>query len=93
MCCFISKNKLPVFAARWQFHEHIYAQLFHVNDKKAALKKAISQTFLYKIFARCAENLQGFFWHKANCYLPIVICHSCEKAACKYVDEMEENQP
>jgi hypothetical protein len=54
-------NQLPVFVTRCQFHQHIYMQLFRVNDEKAALKKPFHKTFLNKIFAGCAENLSKLF--------------------------------
>ncbi len=44
-------KQLPFSAARWPFHQHYYAQLFHAKDKKAAcfLKMNFNMLFCTKI--------------------------------------------
>jgi hypothetical protein len=56
---------------------------------KSEWRKAQShQQIAEKIRALCAKNLRSFFWHMATIEKHL-FCHSREKAACKYVDEID----
>ncbi len=59
---------------------------FLVNSewRKAQSRQQIAE----KIRTLCAENLRCFFWHMATSKKQL-FCHSREKAAHKYVDEID----